>query len=76
MCINKNNNNTGHSTSYVIDIKAHAHRHSRSCSTDKLKRCSENTYPAYTVRSMLCARLGPGSGSEIGNKAIIISAKQ
>ena len=27
-------------------------------------------------RSMLCARLEPGSGSGIGNKAIIISAKQ
>ena len=25
---------------------------------------------------MLCARLEPGSGSGIGNKAIIISAKQ
>ena len=27
-------------------------------------------------RSMLCARLEPGSASGIGNKAIIISAKQ
>ena len=29
-----------------------------------------------TERSMLCARLEPGSGSRIGNKATIISAKQ
>ena len=30
----------------------------------------------HAERSMLCARLEPGSGSGIGNKAIIISAKQ
>ena len=32
--------------------------------------------PRRAERSMLCARLEPGSGSGIRNKAIIISAKQ
>ena len=34
------------------------------------RRCSR------AERSILCARLEPGSGSGIGNKAIIISAEQ
>ena len=38
--------------------------------------CVIEHLPRPAQRSMLCARLEPGSGSGIGNKAIIISAKQ